>query len=146
MMAYVTDVGPASVTEAFYGLNYAVQVVKDGPIKIGFTKTAASSRLSALQQACPYELELIAQWPATEGHEKRLHSDLAAFRIRREWYHPVTPVKERLIDEVKASRLRDHERIDFIARYMGGDRQIAQQYGFDARFKHCSTTGYGAGT
>lgn len=118
-MMYETDAGPATVTQAFYGLNYAVQAGPDGPIKIGFTRNRVSARMLHLQQASPYELVLIAQWPATEPHEKRIHQELSAFRLRREWYHPVRPVLDRIKAEMAASEAREPARRAFIESWSG---------------------------
>lgn len=134
MSAYITDAGRSTATQAFFGLNYAVQVGTDGPIKLGFTRNGADARVASLQQASPYVLTLIAQWPATERHEKRLHSDLAAYRLRGEWYHPVAPVKDRILTEVKASRARESDRMDFITAHMGGNARGAEPFAFDRRY------------
>lgn len=67
---------------------YLIQVGDGGPIKIGKSNDLAS-RLAALQTANPWELHVIG-WHPRKGYrfEGRLHVELAAHRIRGEWFHP----------------------------------------------------------
>ena len=88
-----------------------------------------------LQAASPYVLEVVACWPATIDHEKALHTALAPYRLRNEWYHPVLPVWQRVLAEYDASLAREPER----AAYLG---EWAEKYGFDAKsFLHERVTG-----
>ena len=72
-----------------YALNcqvYFVQVVGGGPIKIGCAGHA-ESRVTALQNYCPYKIELLGHIPGNEAHERWLHSLLSSERLRGEWFH-----------------------------------------------------------
>jgi hypothetical protein len=115
---YETNAGAATATEAFYGINYAIQVGNNGPIKIGFTTATGARRLRQLQQACPYELRLLEEWRATVAHEGRIHRLLAPYRLRAEWYHPVTPVLEFIAAEVVAAAEREPARLSFVSAYL----------------------------
>lgn len=65
---------------------YFVQIVDDGPIKIGFSADPAL-RLSALQSWSPWTLKLLAHfafWNRLD--ERQLHERFSTLRIRGEWY------------------------------------------------------------
>jgi len=88
----------------YYGINYAIQVGTDGPIKIGYSGARAEGRLSELQRLSPWKMHIIAQWPGDMLTEKALHIELGAFRIRSEWFYPTPTVLAAIEARVKASR------------------------------------------
>ena len=65
-----------------------IQAGEGGPIKIGKANDLPK-RLAGLQTANPSELRVIGWHPGkTYRFEGRLHTELAAHRIRGEWFHP----------------------------------------------------------
>lgn len=66
---------------------YFIQVDPDGPIKIGIADSVIS-RLGNLQSACPYDLRVRTFWRGPRLVERFLHRELAAHRIRGEWFRP----------------------------------------------------------
>lgn len=71
---------------------YFLQVQPDGPIKIGCTKGNVYLRVTALQQASPYELKWIGYFPGCRADEKAAHHHCAPWRLRNEWFHPTPGV------------------------------------------------------
>lgn len=67
---------------------YFIQCGTNGPIKIGYTDNGAEERMAQLQTGCPYELSLLWVYNGDEWSEGRIHSQLAAERVRGEWFHP----------------------------------------------------------
>lgn len=80
--------------------------------KIGFTSTSIEKRMAQLQTGSATELELVASWPGTQGHEAALHRKLAKYRKQGEWFRfPKIVVRElQLLDplDVEAIRLPDY--------------------------------------
>jgi Meiotically up-regulated gene 113 len=70
------------------GSIYILQVENKGPIKVGFTQNDPAKRALAIQQASPYELSLLATFPASASEELELHRKLEPHRLRNEWYRP----------------------------------------------------------
>ena len=64
---------------------YIVRRGEDGPVKIGRTKDI-KKRISALQISSPDKLRVVAQFPAPEWVEDRLHSVLTSHRLSGEWF------------------------------------------------------------
>ncbi len=59
----------------------------DTPFKIGYTKGAASRRLSQLQPGSPLLLSVLAEFPALEeGDESALHERFSAYRCHNEFF------------------------------------------------------------
>lgn len=57
----------------------------DSPVKIGYAQNPAA-RLTELQCGNPEELVVLATIPARPAHERWFHLDLAAARVRGEWF------------------------------------------------------------
>jgi hypothetical protein len=81
-----------SLENAYLGAVYFVQVENSGPIKIGFTRGNPALRVASLQQASPYVLRWIGFISALPSKERELHDLFVEFRLRSEWFHPVTPI------------------------------------------------------
>lgn len=73
---------------------YFIQQGGMGAIKIGYTEdeNTLETRLSSLQSASPIELVLIGVIAAERRNERLIHSQFADFRIRGEWFVPVSPL------------------------------------------------------
>lgn len=67
---------------------YFLQVETSGPVKIGCTTGDVYTRVRALQQASPYVLRWIGFFVGTRADERAAHNQLAAHRLRNEWFHP----------------------------------------------------------
>lgn len=67
---------------------YFIQIGNDGPIKIGTTSHAVSSRLKTLQTANPYALRLLGSVSGDREDEVRWHCRFDAVRMSGEWFHP----------------------------------------------------------
>lgn len=78
------------------GYVYCVQRGDAGSVKIGFTTSYQSGRIPALDTASDVELRVLAFVPGGRTLEKRLHRELAADRMRREWFHPAPEVLARI--------------------------------------------------
>ena len=73
---------------------YLIQVGDDGPYKIGQAQDPAK-RIKELQTASPDKLYLRAFISGVPGSfESQLHSKLAEFHIRGEWFEPVAAVEK----------------------------------------------------
>jgi hypothetical protein len=72
---------------------YFIQVVPDGPIKIG-SALDPPSRLKELQTGSPHWLDLLAV--STKFTEREYHERFAEHCIRGEWYRPVPSILERV--------------------------------------------------
>ena len=73
---------------AIEGCVYFIRSEKTHAIKIGFTAGQVEKRLSSLQTAHPYKLQLLATIPGTLEYEKSLHERFASFRLEGEWFQP----------------------------------------------------------
>lgn len=71
---------------------YFLQSGEGGPIKIGHTTCNVYSRVTALQQASPYELRWIGYFPGIRADETAAHRKLAKSNLRNEWFHPTPEV------------------------------------------------------
>ena len=71
---------------------YFIQILPDGPIKIGFTKGRPELRLVALATASPYKMALMGVIEGDEKAEKQLHSRFFAHRMKGEWFRPVPEI------------------------------------------------------
>ena len=69
------------------GYIYFVQMGFVGPVKIGYTKNI-DKRISSLQTASPYKLNLLCVMPGTEDYEKDIHAGLDEIRLEGEWFLP----------------------------------------------------------
>lgn len=67
------------------GSVYFIEAAGADAVKIGWA-IAPERRLTMLAIGCPLELTLLAQAPATLGHEGRLQTMFAGHCIRGEWY------------------------------------------------------------
>jgi hypothetical protein len=82
-------------TLEFKGHVYFIQAVSgEGPIKIGYTSRSPKSRLASLQTGNAAKLTIIGAHPGNQGHESRLHTRFAEFRLHGEWFRPAPPVLE----------------------------------------------------
>ncbi|MFZ2631040.1 MAG: YozE family protein [Desulfosalsimonadaceae bacterium] len=66
------------------GCVYFIRSEKTHAIKIGFTSGQVEKRLSSLQTAHPFKLQLLATIPGTIEYEKLLHERFASFRLEGE--------------------------------------------------------------
>jgi len=70
------------------GCVYFIRSEKTHAIKIGFTSGQAEKRLSSLQTAHPYKLQLLGTIPGPIEYEKSLHNRFARYRLEGEWFNP----------------------------------------------------------
>jgi Meiotically Up-regulated Gene 113 (MUG113) protein len=96
---------------AYYEYLYFVQMLPDGPIKIGRAANP-EKRLRALQTASPFDLAVRALIKSCRPgqDESSIHHDLAEWRIRGEWFDADPAVLEFIdrADELQEQlRLRD---------------------------------------
>src|SRR5687768_10537055 len=68
------------------GFIYLIHAVDTKRYKIGFTDTTIAKRMRGLQTSCPFDLELVSQRSGELMLEQRLHSKLAKYRKRGEWF------------------------------------------------------------
>ena len=67
---------------------YFIQAGKDGPIKIGYSKVGAKSRLATLQTSNYSNLSLLKTIKGDLKYEQRLHLMFEDSKIRGEWFKP----------------------------------------------------------
>lgn len=74
---------------------YAIFNSAAGAIKIGRSadRPGARRRFNVLQTSNAHKLHLARIWDGTENEERRLHEQLAPWRIRGEWFAAVKPVQ-----------------------------------------------------
>lgn len=65
---------------------YFIQVGESGPIKIGYTRTDPTKRLSELQTGNPYKLRLLLVLEGGFDLEHALHEKFADLRLEGEWF------------------------------------------------------------
>jgi hypothetical protein len=65
---------------------YFIQGVQGGPIKIGYTRSPGSSRLSMLQTGNPHELRVTREIAGDRDLERFLHNRFAHCRVIGEWF------------------------------------------------------------
>jgi len=70
------------------GCVYFIRSEKTHAIKIGFTAGKIENRLSALQTAHPYKLQVLASSRGNREYEKSLHERFARLRLEGEWFEP----------------------------------------------------------
>lgn len=70
------------------GCVYFIRSEKTHAIKIGFTAGKIEDRLSALQTAHPYKLQVLATSRGNREYEKALHARFAQIRLEGEWFEP----------------------------------------------------------
>lgn len=71
------------------GLVYFVQAGTDGPIKIGYTRSAAvTRRIGEIQVGSAAKIDLLGCMPGDRAKEAEIHARFASARIRGEWFHP----------------------------------------------------------
>lgn len=70
------------------GCVYFIRSEKTHAIKIGFTAGKIEDRLSALQTAHPYKLQVLATSRGNREYEKALHARFAQLRLEGEWFEP----------------------------------------------------------
>jgi len=70
------------------GCIYFIRSEKTHAIKIGFTADQVEKRLSSLQTAHPYKLQLLATTLGTVEYEKSLHARFSSHRLEGEWFKP----------------------------------------------------------
>lgn len=70
------------------GCVYFIRSEKTHAIKIGFTAGKIEDRLSALQTAHPYKLQVLATSRGNREYEKALHARFARLRLEGEWFEP----------------------------------------------------------
>lgn len=64
---------------------YVIQSVVGGPIKIGISDSP-SERLSQLQTASPYKLQILECYDQKSQLEKKIHKHLARYQMHGEWF------------------------------------------------------------
>jgi hypothetical protein len=69
------------------GFIYFIQAINGGPVKIGFS-ICPEKRMSELQTANPYKLDLIGSIKGNVFAEKKLHRHLIHARTFGEWFEP----------------------------------------------------------
>lgn len=88
------------------GYVYFIQGSCGGAIKIGYSNDP-ESRLKSLQTGYPDTLVLLLMIPGYESHEKALHRELEASRLKGEWFRPdpdvINKIKE-LTDMFKKAK------------------------------------------
>src|SRR5262245_48533331 len=89
---------------------YFIQDSATYAIKIGHTNDDPYVRLDALQTGNPSELVLLTSMPGECFHEARLHRNLAAARIRGEWFRPVPELLLLLCEVCRREALRAERR------------------------------------
>lgn len=72
----------------FSGYVYFIQGEFGGPIKIGYTANYTVGRIKALQTGSPYDFKVIGRLSGGRWLEKKLHSLLRCYRVKREWFEP----------------------------------------------------------
>lgn len=72
------------------GFVYFIQSVHGGPVKIGWSRTekGVTTRLKALQTACPWPLVVRATVPGPIELETTFQRKYAALRLTGEWFQP----------------------------------------------------------
>ncbi|MBI1920183.1 MAG: GIY-YIG nuclease family protein [Geobacter sp.] len=70
------------------GYVYFIRSEKTHAIKIGYTAGKIEDRLSALQTAHPYKLEVLVTARGNRAYEKALHARFAKLRLEGEWFEP----------------------------------------------------------
>lgn len=70
------------------GTVYFIKSTISHEIKIGFTSSKVSKRLSTIQTSHPYKLELLAEVPGDRKFEKSLHKKFERYRLNGEWFRP----------------------------------------------------------
>lgn len=80
------------------GTVYFLRCKPFGPIKVGFTQGQVYSRVRALEQTTPHELEWIGAFAGTPADETEIKRHLKSDLIRNEWFHP-TPAVLRVVEE-----------------------------------------------
>ena len=83
---------------------YFLRSGENGPIKIGFTGSAPTARLAALQTGNPEPLRLIGAIPGTMADEGKLHDRFAEAWLQGEWFRPVPELLAFIEGAVFASR------------------------------------------
>lgn len=83
---------------------YFIQIGDEGPVKIGYAEMPGS-RLTNLQSASPYELNLLLIGAGDRELERELHELFAASRIRGEWFEPSNDLYEFVGDPRNHSKL-----------------------------------------
>ena len=87
-------------------LVYFIQVVGNGPIKIGVA-TRPWKRMADLQVACPYELEMAGYVASDDARdlELMLHGLFSAHHLRGEWFHPAREIEDYISDAMVAAEI-----------------------------------------
>jgi len=68
---------------------YFLQVVPNGPIKIGSTTGDIEDRIVALQTGCPWKIKPLGFIEGEARHEFWLHRRFEKHRLEGEWFEPV---------------------------------------------------------
>jgi len=79
---------PASELTESVSYVYAIQVGRNGPIKIGTTKNSPESRMAALQTGHHEKLQLLGAVEGDQAIERGAHEALRAYRLHGEWFGP----------------------------------------------------------
>lgn len=75
-----------------------------GRIKIGYTQDVAS-RLKSLATGAPAEMSILATVDGTVNFERAIHKDLAAYRVKGEWFRDCSEVRSLMADVVARGAL-----------------------------------------
>jgi len=79
-----------------------------GMMKVGFA-TDWRQRISNLQTALPFNLEILGVYPGTRDDEKRVHRLLKADHVKREWFRFSDAVEDLIYDLQDAATLLEWE-------------------------------------
>jgi len=83
---------------------YFIEAVGPGHIKIGFTDKPMAIRLALLQTGNSFPLRVLGTRPGPQWHERQLHRQFRASRIRGEWFKPVPQLLELIRTETNQFR------------------------------------------
>lgn len=81
---------------------YFIRMGDDGPIKIGHA-LSPRDRLAELQTGNPYRLYLLHVVEGGEPLERRLHEELASYRLEGEWFEPTERVRKVILREAMSA-------------------------------------------
>lgn len=82
MMALEPHVQPEDTRQVYF-----IQIVPDGPIKIGIASNV-NHRLSGISTSIPYEIKLLHTCGGGQKLEQKLHTRFSKHHIKGEWYNP----------------------------------------------------------
>jgi len=90
---------------------YFIQIGEEGPIKIG-KSLSPYERLDCLQQASPWQLQLVAAREGPAELEKEYHQKFHDLRMKGEWFESADSLMEEIAKVGLPKRLK-HKRISW---------------------------------